>query len=86
MAETIPGGAFLLADKKTWVNANGTKIAAPRADSVYVRPEEPAVLTESQVTPGSELVDEFGKPTKPLTAKERKALEKAQAKAESGES
>lgn len=67
MAETIPGGAFLLADKKTWVNANGAKIAAPRADSVYVRPEEPAVLTEAQITPGSEPVDEFGAPEEPVS-------------------
>lgn len=62
MPETIPGGAYLLPDKKTWVNANGTKIAAPRADSVYVRPEEPEALTGEQVTPGAGLVDEFGAP------------------------
>lgn len=57
MAETIAGGAFMLPDG-SWINAAGKKIAAPRGD-VYIRPEEPAILTPGQVTPGAD-EDEYG--------------------------
>lgn len=56
MAQTIPGGAYLLPDGETWVNANGKPIPAPKGE-IYIRPEEEPIPAPHPVLTGG---DDFG--------------------------
>lgn len=41
MATTIPGGAYLSADKKTWHDANGEEIPSPIVENVMpIQPDQ----------------------------------------------
>lgn len=64
MAETIPGGAYLSADGKTWVNAAGKPIAAPKESELYKARDEalPLAPDEFSAPPEQEEPEAEAKP------------------------
>jgi hypothetical protein len=71
---TIPGGAYLDSDKRTWRDANGKVIKAPNLSELYRERDELQELEAGEITPGARMagdLDEYGKTQDPETVEEK---------------